>query len=43
MDETRNYLLNEMKKTCGYLNYAGHLLILASTVSGCVSVSAFTS
>ena len=31
------------KKTCKYLNYAEHLLILASTVTGCVSISAFAS
>ena len=53
IDETRNYLLDEMKhndlmsqkykKTCKYLNYVGHLLILASTINGCVSISAFAS
>ena len=31
------------KKTCKYLNYLQHLLILASTVTGCVSISAFAS
>ena len=31
------------KKTCKYLNYIQHLLILASTVTGCVSISAFAS
>ena len=31
------------KKTCKYLNYVEHLLILASTVTGCVSVFAFAS
>ena len=31
------------KNTCKYLSYVKHLLILASTVSGCVSISAFTS
>ena len=31
------------KKTCKYLNYVEHLLILASTVSGCVLISAFAS
>ena len=31
------------KKTCKYLNYVEHLLILVSTVSGCVSISAFAS
>ena len=29
------------KKTCKCLNYVEDLLILASTVTGCVSVSAF--
>ena len=53
IDETRNYLLEEIKhndlmsekykKTCKYLNYVEHLLILVSTVTGCVSISAFTS
>ena len=43
IDETRNCFLDEIKKTCNYLNYAGYLLILASTVTGCVSVSAFVS
>ena len=50
IDETRNYLLDEIKhydlmsakykKTCKYLNYVEHLLI---TVTGFVSVSAFAS
>ena len=31
------------KKTCKYLNYGENLLILASTVTGCVSISAFAS
>ena len=31
------------KKNCKYLNYAQHLLILASTATGCVSISAFSS
>ena len=53
IDETRNYLLDEIKdnnlmsekykKTCKYLNYVENLLTLASTVTGCVSVSAFAS
>ena len=52
IDEARNYLLDEIrhndlmnekyKKTCKYLNYVEHFLILASTVTGYVSVSAFT-
>ena len=52
IDETRNYLLDEKKhdlmckkykKTCKYLNYVEHLLILASTITGCISIFAFTS
>ena len=31
------------KKTCKHLNYVEHLLILASTIAGCISVSAFAS
>ena len=31
------------KKICNYLNYVEHLLILVSTVTGCVSISAFVS
>ena len=31
------------KKTCNYLNYVERLLILVSTVTGCVSISAFAS
>ena len=51
--ETRNYLLEEIKhnylmsekykKTCKYLNYVENVLILASAVTGCVSISAFAS
>ena len=33
----------EYKKTCKYLNYVEHLLILASTVTVCISISAFAS
>ena len=46
IDETRTYFLDEIKhndlmskkykKTCKYLNYVQHLLILVSTVTGCV-------
>ena len=53
IDETRNYLVEEVnhsdlmtenyKKTCKYLSYVKHLLILVSTVTSCVSISAFTS
>ena len=31
------------KKTFRYLSYTEHLLILASTVTGCVSITAFAS
>ena len=53
MDEARDYLLDEInhndlmsekyKKTCKYLIYVEHLLILASAVTGSVSISAFAS
>ena len=53
IDETRNYFLEEIKqnelmskkpkKVCTTLNYIEHFLILASTITGCVSISAFTS
>ena len=29
------------KNSCKYLNYVEHVLILVSTVTGCVSISAF--
>ena len=32
-----------MKKTCKNLSYVEHLLILAATVTGCVSIFAFVS
>ena len=31
------------KKTCKYLSFVEHLLILASTVTGCISISALAS
>ena len=31
------------KKTCKYLNHVEQLLILVSTVTGCISISAFSS
>ena len=44
INETRNYILDKtkhndlmsekFKKTCKYLNYIEHVLILASTVTG---------
>ena len=33
----------KLKKTCKYLNYVDHLLILVSKITGCVSISAFAS
>ena len=53
IDETRNYVLDEMKnndlmskkykRTYKYLNYVEQLRILVSTVTGCASISAFAS
>ena len=53
INETRNYFLEEIeqnelmsrkhKKVCTTLNYIEHFLILASTITGCVSISAFAS
>ena len=53
IDETRNYFLEEIKqnelmskkhrKVCTALNYIGHFLILASAITGCISISAFVS
>ena len=53
IDETRNCLLEEIEhndlmsekqqRTCKYLNYVEQLVILASKVTGCVSISVFAS
>ena len=53
IDKTKNYLLEDInhnnlmsekyKKTCNYLIYGEHLFILASTITSCVSISAFAS
>ena len=50
IDEIRNYLIEEInrnelmsnkhKKVCRVLNYIDHLLIITSTITGCVSISA---
>ena len=50
MDETRNHILEEIdqnelmsrkhKKVCTTLNHVEHFLILASTITGCISISA---
>ena len=53
IDKTRNYSVGKMKqieliskkhkKVCNILQYSGYLLVLASTNTGCVSISAFAS
>ena len=53
IDETRDYLIEEMKqneliskkhkKVCKVLNYVEHLVILVSTVTESISISAFAS
>ena len=53
IDETRNYLLKEIEqnklmskkheKVCATLDYIEHFLILASTITRCISISAFVS
>ena len=48
IDETTNYFVEELmskkcKKVCTTLNYIEHFLILACTVTGFISISAFAS
>ena len=53
IDKTRNYLIQEIKRNelisrkhknvCITLNYIKHFLILASTVTRCISISPFAS
>ena len=53
IDETRNYFIKEInqnelrskkhKKVCRVLNYIEHLLLLISTVTGCIPISVFAS
>ena len=53
LDATRTYIIEEInrnelmskkhKKVYTTLNYIEHFLILASTITGCVSISAFAS
>ena len=53
INETRNLFLEEIKynelmsrkykKVCATLNYIEHFLILASTITGCISIFAFAS
>ena len=53
IDETRNYILEkiklnqltsrEHKQVCLTINYIEYFLILDSTITGCISISVFTS
>ena len=53
VDETRNYLIEEInrnelmskkhKKVCTTLNYIEHFLIVASSITECISISVFAS
>ena len=53
INERKNYFLGEIKqnelmskkhkKVCANLNYVEHFLILASTITDCISISAFAS
>ena len=53
IDQIRNYLIEEInrnelmskkhKKVCRVLNYIDNSLIVISTITGCVSIPAFTS
>ena len=53
IDEIRNYFLEETEQNefmsknhkifCTTLNYIEHFLILASTITGCISISVFAS
>ena len=53
MDEIRNYLIKEInqnklmrkkhKNICRFSNYIDHSLVVISTITGCVSISAFPS
>ena len=53
LDETRNYLIEEInrnemmskknRKVCTTLNYIERFLVLASTITGCVSICFFSS
>ena len=38
-----NWRIKSTKKACTVLNHIGHFLILASTITGCVLISAFAS
>ena len=53
IDERRNYFIEEInqievinknhRKVCAVFNYIDQLLVLVSTVTGCVFISAFAS
>ena len=38
-----NWRVKKHKKVCTSLNYIEHVLILVSTITRCISISAFTS
>ena len=39
--EHNDLISEKYQNACKYLNYLEHLLILASTITSCVSISAF--
>ena len=41
MKQNNDLMSEKNKKTCRYLNYDEYLLVLASTITGRVSISAF--
>ena len=41
--EQNELMIKKHKKVCAALNYIENFLILASTVTGCISISAFAS
>ena len=43
MKQNNDLMSEKYKKRCKYLNYVENLLILSSTITGCISISAFAS
>ena len=41
LDKKKDLMSEKYKKTCRYLSFVEHLLILVSKITGCVSTSAF--
>ena len=41
--EDNDLMSEKHQKTCKYLNYNENLIIISSTVAGCVSISGFAS